>query len=158
MKKSPAQIVKEKFGEKSKLVDAVKKLAGQDLWVARENEDKGLARVSNAKLLRLHDTFGAVQSKFGTRDKLIDALVEAEGCTKDASYRTRYAEWPVPRLYDRFKSVSKHASKKTAAVAPAKKTEKVEAAPAKKTATKKAASATAESKKPAAKKSAKKPA
>lgn len=105
--KTPAQIVKEKYGEKAKLVEAVKSLAGQDLWVARENEAKGLAHVSNAKLLRLFETFTTVQAKFGSRAKLVDAVLEVEGRAKDEGYKARLGEWPVPRLFDRYKAFAK---------------------------------------------------
>jgi hypothetical protein len=62
--KTPLALVKEKFGDKAKLVEAVQKLAADDaLWLSRTNEDKGLAHVSNAKLLRLHATFSEVKTK-----------------------------------------------------------------------------------------------
>ena len=51
--KTPLALMKEKFGEKSKLVEALEKLSGEELWVARTSASKGLAHVSNAKLLRL---------------------------------------------------------------------------------------------------------
>ena len=89
--KTPLALVKEKFGDKAKLVAAVEKLTGDDLWVARTNKDKGLAHVSNAKLLRLHATFTEVKEKFGTREKLIDAILELEKRTKDAGLS------PAPR-------------------------------------------------------------
>jgi hypothetical protein len=126
-KKTPAQVVKEKFGEKAKLVEAVQAFVGEDLWVSALNESKGLAHVSNAKLLRLLDTFTTVKSKFGTRAKLIDAIVDGEGRTKDADYKKHFAEWPVPRLYDHFTSLQKRqaaaaaSAKKAAARAAAKK-------------------------------------
>ena len=65
MAKSPVSVVKEKFGDKAKLVEAVKAFMTEDLWVNRLNEEKGLDRVSNAKLLRLHRIFSAVQGEFG---------------------------------------------------------------------------------------------
>jgi hypothetical protein len=129
--KTPLAVVKEKFGDKAKLVEAVEKLTGEDLWVARTNKEKGLAHVSNAKLLRLHATFTEVKGKFGTREKLIDAILEIEKRTKDAGYRQRLQAWPVPRLYDAYKSTAKRhavakpapaaAKKATAAPAPAAK-------------------------------------
>jgi hypothetical protein len=105
--KSPLALVKDGFGDKAKLVDAIQALAGADLWVARTNENKGLAHVSNAKLLRLHATFAEVKERFGTREKLIDAVLELEKRAKDVGWRKRLTEWPVPRLYDAYRSARK---------------------------------------------------
>jgi hypothetical protein len=104
---SPLARVKEKFGDKAKLVESLEKLTGDELWVARTNKDKGLAHVSNAKLLRLHALFSEVKEKFGTREKLIDALLELEQRTKDVGFRQKISAWPVPRLYDSYKSLAK---------------------------------------------------
>ncbi|GAC1352816.1 MAG: hypothetical protein NVSMB1_19510 [Polyangiales bacterium] len=116
----PSQTVKEKFGDKKKLVEALQPFLGDDLWVSRANQGKGLAHVSNAKLLRLFETFTAVQSKWGTRAKLITAIVEAEGRAKDTGYRTRLEVWSVPRLYDHFKAVTKRSGAPTSEAAPKK--------------------------------------
>jgi hypothetical protein len=142
--KSPLSLVKDKFGEKAKLVEAVQKLADEDLWVARTNKEKGLGHVSNAKLLRLHGTFTAVKEKFGTRDKLIAAILELEKRTKDEGYKSRIAAYPVPRLFDMYKSVAKRlgktpADKKPAAKAAVKAKEKPAAAKPKKAPAKKPA-------------------
>jgi hypothetical protein len=104
---TPLATVKEKFGEKAKLVEALEKLTGESLWVSRTNKEKGLAHVSNAKLLRLHATFTTVKEKFGTREKLIDAILELEKRSKDAGLRQKLLEWPVPRLFDTYKSAAK---------------------------------------------------
>ena len=125
--KSPLALVKEEFGDKDKLVAAVRKLAEQDLWVARENSEKGLAHVSNAKLLRLFRIFTEVKEKFGTRAKLIDAILELEKRTKDAGYKTRLEKFPVPRLYDMYKT----ALKRSGAAAEAPKAEPKKASSAK---------------------------
>ena len=64
--KTPLTTVKEKFGDKAKLVAELEKFTkNEDLWVSRLNASKGLAHVSNAKLVRLHQTFTAVKEKFG---------------------------------------------------------------------------------------------
>lgn len=126
--KNPLAIVKEKFGDKKKLIAAVEAFTKKDdLWVNRINEKKGLAHVSNAKLLRLHDTFTTVKEKFGTRDKLVAAILELEKRTKDEGYKTRLMGYPVPRLYDLYQSTSK----RHAAVAKAPKAEKKAPAKAK---------------------------
>jgi hypothetical protein len=125
--KNPLARVKEQFKDKASLVAAVEKLAGTDsgqLWLARTNKDKGLAHVSNAKLLRLHATFTEVKAQFGTRDKLVAAVLELAKRTKDTGLQHKLSEWPVPRLFDAYKSAKKRAGggagAKKAAAAPAK--------------------------------------
>src|SRR6185437_11615587 len=120
--KSPLSLVREKFGDKEKLVAAVEQFTNDELWVSRTNQNKGLAHVSNAKLLRLHDTFSAVKEKFGTRAKLVEAILEIEKRTKDEGFRQRLSEFPVPRLWDMYKSSSKrHAPPKEKTAPKAKK-------------------------------------
>lgn len=129
--KNPLARVKEQFGDKAGLVAAVEKLAGGDLWVSRTNKDKGLAHVSNAKLLRLHATFTEVKEKFGTRDKLVAAVLDLEKRSKDTGMQHKLSTWPVPRLWDAYRSAAKRqgraagapeasAPKKAAAPKPAK--------------------------------------
>ncbi len=144
--KAPHAAVKDKFGDKAKLVAALEKLTGADLWVSRTNKEKGLAHVSNSKLLRLHATFTEVKEKFGTRDKLIDAILQLESRGKDAGLRQKLAAWPVPRLFDAFKAASKRKASAAHASAPAagkaagpKPQAKPEAKPAAPKAAKKAA-------------------
>ena len=112
--KSPLAIVKDKFGDKAKLVEAVKALATEDMWLGRTSadrgKDRGLEHVSNAKLLRLHAVLTEVKDKFGTRAKLIDGIVVAEKREKDAGYKKRLEAYPVPRLFDLFKSAKKRSA------------------------------------------------
>ena len=137
--KTPLALVKDKFGDKAKLVAAVEKFTGEDLWIGRTNEDKGLKHVSNSKLLRLHATFTVVKEKFGTRAKLIDAILTAEKRTKDAGYKSRIEAYPVPRLWDMFKSLEKRNKPAVKSAKPAKPAAKAETKPAAKTAKKSAA-------------------
>ena len=109
MSKSPAAIVKQQFGDKAKLVAALGPLTSDDLWVNRVSENKGLERVSNAKLLRLFGVLSAVKEKFGTRAKLIDAICEIEKRAKDEGFKKRLLAYPVPRLYDTYRSAAKRA-------------------------------------------------
>jgi hypothetical protein len=150
--KHPLALMKEKFGDKAKLVEAVEKFTGDDLWVARTNKNKGLAHVSNAKLLRLHATFSEVKEKFGTREKLIDAVLELQKRSKDTGLRQKLSAWPVPRLYDAFKSATKRAGATAKAAAPKA------AAPAKAAKADKADKADKANKKNVAKKTEAKPA
>lgn len=118
---TPLATVKDRFESKEKLVAAVEELATDDLWIARLNSDrggdKGLKHVSNAKLLRLHSILSEVKEQFGTRAKLIDAVLEAENRSKDTGYRSRLERYPVPRLYDQYKSSKRRAAKSSSAEA-----------------------------------------
>jgi hypothetical protein len=143
--KSPLASVKDKFGDKKSLVKAVETLAGEELWLGRTNDDKGLAHVSNAKLLRLHATFSTVKEKFGTRAKLIEAIAGLQKRTKDDGYKAHIGAYPVPRLWDLYQTLDRRgahaakAAKKATEKKPAKKA--VPAAP-KKSAAKKTAAKT----------------
>ncbi len=108
MTASPLAQVKDRFGSKDDLVKAVRDLAGDDLWLDKVNEDKGLERVSNAKLLHLHEVLTAVKDEFGTRAKLIDAICDVEK-RKDPGYRERLERYPVPRLWDHYRASKKRA-------------------------------------------------
>jgi hypothetical protein len=175
---TPYAQMKSEFESKDKLVAAVKALATDELWLPRLGLDrdeggKGLAHVSNAKLLKLHATLSAVKEKFGSRTKLIDAVLEVQGRAKDAGYRTRLETYPAPRLYDMFRAsargsdhpaakAAKAAPKKAAAAKPAaakpaaKPAAEKSPAAAPKAAPKKPAKAAAASAEPAAEKPAKK--
>ncbi len=107
MSKSPLALVKDKFGDKKSLVSAVEKFTSEDLWVGRTNADKGLAHVSNSKLLRLVSIFTEVKEKFTTRAGLIDAIAELDKRAKDDGYKAHLGKFPVPRLYDLYKATSK---------------------------------------------------
>lgn len=100
MAKSPLTVVKERFGDKAKLVLAVEKLATKDLWLDRVNADRGLGMISNQKLLRLHAALEDAQKRFGTRAKLIDAILALESRSKDAGFKARLEKYPLPRLLD----------------------------------------------------------
>ncbi len=140
-KKSPLQLVKEQFGDKAKLVEAVKGFTTEDLWLGRTSADKGLDLVSNAKLLRLHAIFTEVKKTFGSRTKLVDAILGEEKRVKDGGYRSHFEKFPVPRLFDLYKSAvkrNKDAAKKAAPpVKAAVKTAGKSAKPAAKPAAKK---------------------
>lgn len=120
--KTPLSQVKEQFSAetakdaKKKLVTELEKFTkSDDLWVNRTNKDKGLAHVSNAKLLRLHAIFTEVKAKFGTRAKLIEQIAELEKRAKDDGFKAGLNAYPVPRLFDIWKSSEKrHAVKKPA--------------------------------------------
>lgn len=134
MAQTPLALVKERFESKEKLVAAIEKLATKDLWLDRVNENKGLGRVSNAKLLRLHAALEDAQKRFGTRDKLIAALAEIEKRSKDEGYKTHLSGYALPRLldlYDASKKRADRAAKKGPSAPPKKKAARSKKAQAK---------------------------
>lgn len=131
MKNTPLSQVKEKFGDKAKLVAAVQALATKDLWLDRVNEDKGLAKVSNAKLIRLHNALTDAKKLFGTRDKLVAAICDFEKRGKDEGYKTRLSAYPLPRLLDLHDSAKKRAARAAKAKAPLKAVKKARSKKAK---------------------------
>jgi hypothetical protein len=115
MKTSPIQQVKANFGDKAKLVSAVQALATDALWLDRVNPDKGLGKVSNTKLLRLHAALTRAKEQFGSRDGLIGAVLTLGKRGNDEGYKARLAGYPVPRLLDLHDVLSKKASPAPAA-------------------------------------------
>jgi hypothetical protein len=156
MAKAPLGSVKESFESKAKLVDAVQKLATGDLWIDRVSQKKGLGRVSNAKLLRLHAVLSDAKARFGSRAKLVSSILELAKRSKDKGFESRLDRYPLPQLLDLHRSLGK-SSKRAAAKADGTakpKTAKKAAAPKAEAAPKKAAPKT--SKAPAKKASSKK--
>jgi hypothetical protein len=110
MKKSPLTAVKDGFESKEKLIEAVQGLSKSDFWVDRLGA-KGLARISNAKLLRLHALLKDAKERFGSRDKLVSATLEALNRAKDVGLRTKLASYPLPRLLDIYRAAARQAKK-----------------------------------------------
>jgi hypothetical protein len=106
MKKTPLATVKERFESKEKLVAAVQSLTSSDLWVDRLGA-KGLSRVSNAKLLSLHDKLSDAKTRFKTRESLIDAILAMAKHSKDTGLRAALGAYPLPRLLDLHASLTK---------------------------------------------------
>ena len=119
MKKTPVSLVKERFESKEKLVAAVQKLATADLWLDKVSSAKGLGRVSNAKLVRLHDTLTDAKKRFGSRDKLVSSIVELNKRVKDKGFASKLTAYPLPQLLD-LHAAATRASKRAEASAKAK--------------------------------------
>lgn len=143
MKKSPLAQVKEQFGSKEKLVDALIALPASVVERGEEaDEDKDafkkrLQGASNAKLLRLHKTGKSVSDRFGSKAKLVDAILDLHKRSKDQDYRNKLSTLPLGKLFDQVSALEKAAkrSSKAAKAAPAKPAKapaaKAEKAPAK---------------------------
>jgi hypothetical protein len=107
--KSPLALVKEKFQDKESLLKAFRELATEDLWIDRVGQEKGLDAVSNKKLLRLHGVLSEVKSKFGSRAKLVDAILTQENRSKDEGRKVGLNRYSTPRLWDLYRAGEKRA-------------------------------------------------
>jgi hypothetical protein len=84
-KKAPLTRVNELHGDKEKLVDRLLGLI--DLGgVDKETVKARLLAVSNKKLLRMFEVANEVKQKYGTPEKLADAVAAAVGKAKDKAY------------------------------------------------------------------------
>lgn len=117
MKKSPLAQVKEQFGSKEKLVDALIKLPASVIErPADEGEDKDAFRnrllvASNSKLLRLHSVGKTVSERWGSKDKLVDAILDLRRASKDKDYRSKLSTLSVGKLFDQVSSLEKAAKR-----------------------------------------------
>lgn len=107
MKKSPLAIVKERFKDKAGLIKAVRDLASDALWVDRVNDEKGLDRVSNAKLLHLLEVLTKVKADFGSRDKLIGEIAKLQKRVKDVDYQAALKKLSTPALFETYRASAK---------------------------------------------------
>jgi len=106
VKKTPLQMIKDRYGDKAGALKALQALVGDELVEDRFNENKGIEHVSNAKILKLLDTADAVKKRWGSRASLIDAIVKLEK-RKDEGYKVRLGKYPLPRLYDHMRSLER---------------------------------------------------
>jgi hypothetical protein len=159
--KSPLQVVNEQHGGKEKLVDKLVGLVEKGEEGAEEIKAR-LRSVSNTKLLKLLEVAETVKQKYGSKEKLTQAVAEALGRAKDADYVKKLGAYSPARLLDMAKALAAKARGKGAPGAEAKGAKKAPAkaageakAAGKKPAAKKATAAKAEkapAKKPAKKK------
>jgi hypothetical protein len=95
----PKALVASKHTSKESLVGSIIGTVAR----ADENRDevqKRLLKASNAQLLRLAGVVETVNKKFGSRDKLIDAITKAGNSGKDKDYVAKLATYSLPRLLD----------------------------------------------------------
>ncbi len=115
-KKSPLARQKDEHESKEKLVDRVIAVLGS---IAKSDDDKDtlkarLLAASNKKLLRLHDIGSEIKTKYGSVEKLAEAVGGALGRAKDAPYIEKLKGYAPARLYDLLKSAEKRGTKKAA--------------------------------------------
>lgn len=100
-KKSPLQQVKEQFGSKKALADQL--IPVIDRLRADESDadfQRRIQSASNKQLLRLFAVEQSVKDKFGSKDALIDAIVQAKFGKENADFRQALTKQSKARLLD----------------------------------------------------------
>ena len=109
-KKTPLQIVKDRYGSKDKLIDAIAALVEREDGETEDEHKKRLRHVSNAKLLHLAAV--AEQAKgLGGKDGLVEKILAIKNQPKDHEYRDRLKRLSLGRLVDTHQSLQKAAKK-----------------------------------------------
>ncbi|MDY0000074.1 MAG: hypothetical protein RBU30_02140 [Polyangia bacterium] len=98
-KKAPIEVVKERFGSKDKLIDAVAELVGGNKEQVGELKES-LRGAANAKLLRLHGMMTEIKERFGGVEKLVDEILKKQNRAKDQDYRKSLLGRSPGRLLD----------------------------------------------------------
>ena len=107
---SPLSRVKEKFGGKDKLVDAIVGMLGSTGDEPKDELRKRLLGAANKKLIRLHDVATNLKT-YGGHDKLADAAAAGRGRGKDKDYVAKLTTYSAGRLLDMVR-VSQAAAKR----------------------------------------------
>jgi hypothetical protein len=117
--KSPLARVKETFGGKDKLVDAIVALLGSG-DEPKDDMRRRLLGAANSKLVRLHGVATQVK-EIGGRDKLADAAAQELGRGKDKDYVAKLGTFSSGKLVDILQSARRRNQRKGAAPAIAAK-------------------------------------
>lgn len=104
----PRGRVTEKHGGK----EALAKALAASLAIGDESEDSVAGRLktaSNTQLLRLQRVVETVKQKWGSREKLIEAITNASKSGKDKDYVAKLSSFSLPRLVDLAQSAARRA-------------------------------------------------
>ncbi|MFO0634191.1 MAG: hypothetical protein U0168_15195 [Nannocystaceae bacterium] len=119
MSKSPQQIVTERYGDKTKLIEAVVGLVEAGAGESAEQHKRRLRNVSNAKLLHLV-AIGERVKQLGGRDAIVKQILELKRQPKDHEYGDKLRRLSLARIVDLLGSLQR-AAKRGAKAAPAAK-------------------------------------
>jgi len=112
-KETPLQAVKRLYGGKEKLIEKLVDAARGTDEDAGEVKER-LATVSNKKLLRMAEVSALIKDKYGSRDKLVDAVGKSLGKAKDADHAARLRTISSARLLDIARAADRRARRQVA--------------------------------------------
>jgi len=101
MRKPPLQKTKESYGSKDKLIEEILSIIKRPADLSKEDLKKKLLAQSNKKLLTLLAREKATKERFGSREKLIDAIIKFDSSKnkkEDKHYRKHLNSLTVGQL------------------------------------------------------------
>jgi uncharacterized protein with von Willebrand factor type A (vWA) domain len=108
---TPYQKVQKLHGSKeelvAKIVDVIER--GDE---SKDDVKQRLQGAANSKLLRLFDVASEIKDRFGSKEKLVDAILTARNRTKDGDYRTKLLTLAPGRLLDLYRVATRSARAK----------------------------------------------
>lgn len=117
-KKTPLQIVKQRFGDKKTLVADLAKKLDRPKGESKADLEKKLSKVHSSKLLKLYERAEEVAG-VGGRKELINFLhdnaqkanAKKSEFKEDKGYKTHLEKKTTGALYDRYKTIRKKQKK-----------------------------------------------
>ncbi len=104
-KKTPLQEVKERFGSKEELAKQLLAVAERPEGIEDDEFERILTTSSNKQLLRLHTVTETVKKRFGSKEALVDAIVDRTFPKGNPPYRTKLLGLKNARLLDLHQSL-----------------------------------------------------
>ncbi len=109
-KKTPLQIVNQEHGGKEKLVDSLVEML--DRGEESKNDFRArLLAAANSKLLRLHSTMSEIKQRFGSTEKMLDAMLALKNKAKDSDFREKLLTYTPVRLLGLYRDAEKQQQK-----------------------------------------------
>ena len=106
MKKSPLQQVQDEFGSKQALAEKLIPRLERKEDETDEEFERRIETASNRQLLRLWRVEEQIDEEFGSRDALIDSIVELRFGKANADYRAKLETYNNARLLDIHQSAT----------------------------------------------------
>jgi hypothetical protein len=99
-KLTPVQEVRQRFGSKAELAKQLLPVLERDEDVEAEDWERRVNTMSNKQLLRLMAVHELVKKRFGSKDKLVEAVVKLKFPNGNEPYAAKLSRTSTTRLLD----------------------------------------------------------
>lgn len=106
MKKSPLQQVRDEFGSKEALAEKLIPMLDARDEESPDDFARRIKTASNKQLLKIWRVENRVKAEFGSRDALLDKIVDLRFGTANDDYRNRLDRYTNARLLDIHRGLS----------------------------------------------------